>query len=90
MIGATYPGELSSLRRLLPRTPFLIPGVAAQEPRPRTSRQDSMARAWGGGSTCRAAFLYAYREMPGISFEKAAAGRAKELRKELAKVAGLL
>jgi orotidine-5'-phosphate decarboxylase len=30
VIGATYPEELLAARRLLPRTPFLLPGVGAQ------------------------------------------------------------
>jgi orotidine-5'-phosphate decarboxylase len=30
VIGATYPEELETARRLLPRTPFLLPGVGAQ------------------------------------------------------------
>jgi orotidine-5'-phosphate decarboxylase len=30
VVGATYPDELETARRLLPRTPFLLPGVGAQ------------------------------------------------------------
>jgi len=30
VIGATYPDELETARRLLPRAPFLLPGVGAQ------------------------------------------------------------
>jgi orotidine-5'-phosphate decarboxylase len=30
VIGATYPEELEAARRLLPRTPFLLPGIGAQ------------------------------------------------------------
>lgn len=30
VVGATYPEELSELRTLMPRTPFLIPGFGAQ------------------------------------------------------------
>jgi orotidine-5'-phosphate decarboxylase len=30
VIGATYPEELETARRLLPQTPFLLPGVGAQ------------------------------------------------------------
>lgn len=30
VVGATVPGQVASLRRLMPRTPFLLPGVGAQ------------------------------------------------------------
>jgi len=30
VVGATYPDELETARRLLPQTPFLLPGVGAQ------------------------------------------------------------
>jgi orotidine-5'-phosphate decarboxylase len=30
VVGATHPAELAALRKLLPRTPFLIPGYGAQ------------------------------------------------------------
>ena len=30
VVGATHPSELAALRKLLPRTPFLIPGYGAQ------------------------------------------------------------
>lgn len=90
VIGATYPGELSSLRRLLPRTPFLIPGVGAQGAKAEDVAAGFDGKGLGAVVNVSRGILYAYREAPGISFEKAAAGRAKELQKELAKVAGLL
>jgi orotidine-5'-phosphate decarboxylase len=30
VVGATYPQEVADARALLPRTPFLLPGVGAQ------------------------------------------------------------
>jgi orotidine-5'-phosphate decarboxylase len=30
VVGATYPGDLQSLRKLVPQVPFLIPGFGAQ------------------------------------------------------------
>jgi len=30
VVGATFPGELSALRRRMPHTPFLVPGFGAQ------------------------------------------------------------
>ncbi|MBI5285678.1 MAG: orotidine-5'-phosphate decarboxylase [Chloroflexi bacterium] len=31
VVGATYPAEMQRLRRLCPDTPFLVPGIGAQE-----------------------------------------------------------
>ncbi|HLS89716.1 MAG TPA: orotidine-5'-phosphate decarboxylase [Limnochordia bacterium] len=90
VIGATYPGELSALRRLLPRTPFLVPGVGAQGAKAEDVGAAFDGRGLGAVVNVSRSILYAYREEPGISFEKAAAERAEKLQKELAKVAGLL
>ena len=30
VVGATYPAELQSLRKLIPQAPFLVPGFGAQ------------------------------------------------------------
>jgi orotidine-5'-phosphate decarboxylase len=44
VVGATYPTEVAEARRLLPRAPFLLPGVGAQGGEP-----EALAAAFAAG-----------------------------------------
>ena len=44
VVGATFPSEIEEARRLLPRTPFLLPGVGAQGAAP-----EDVAAAFAAG-----------------------------------------
>jgi orotidine-5'-phosphate decarboxylase len=44
VVGATAPGRLERLRELMPRTPFLLPGVGAQG-----GRVEDLGAAWAPG-----------------------------------------
>jgi orotidine-5'-phosphate decarboxylase len=74
VVGATFPRELAGARRLLPRTPFLIPGVGAQGGRPA-----DLAPAFTSGPasalvSASRSIIYAYRT--GADDWRAAAGGA--------------
>ena len=47
VIGATVPGHLARARELMPRAPFLLPGIGAQGGRVEDSRRRSPGRAGG-------------------------------------------
>jgi orotidine-5'-phosphate decarboxylase len=44
VVGATAPEHLARLRELMPRTPFLLPGIGAQG-----GRVETLAPAWAAG-----------------------------------------
>src|SRR5437763_1969928 len=61
VVGATFPQEVAEARRLLPRAPFLLPGVGAQGGRP-----SDLARAFTSGPasalvSASRSIIYAYR-----------------------------
>ena len=65
VVGATYPGELAAARRLLPRAPFLLPGVGAQG-----GRIEDLAPAFapgraGGLVAASRAIVYAHERVGG-------------------------
>ncbi|MBK6561803.1 orotidine-5'-phosphate decarboxylase [Candidatus Amarobacter glycogenicus] len=80
VVGATAPAELADVRRLVPGTPLLVPGVGAQGGKP-----DDVVRAAGyvpGLMVVNASrsILYAGE---GVGFADAAGAAARELRDEL-------
>lgn len=83
VVGATHPAELASLRRRLPRTPFLIPGYGAQG-----GGAADVAAGFTGGlrgalvSSSRAV-LYAWRERPGVAWKDAARDAARSMVAEI-------
>lgn len=87
VVGATAPEELSDVRRLVPSTPLLVPGVGAQGGKP-----DDVVRSAGyepGKMVVNASrsILYA-AEGPG--FATAAGAAARGLRDELRAAAALV
>lgn len=89
VVGATFPEELSALRRLLPRTPFLIPGLGAQGASAQDVAGGFDSRGLGAVVNASRSILYAYRGMPGTPFDKAAAERARSLKEALGRAVGL-
>ena len=76
VVGATAPAALARARELMPRAPFLLPGVGAQGGDP-----DALAPAFatgvgGGLVSVSRAVMYA----PGADWRAAAAAAAAELR----------
>jgi orotidine-5'-phosphate decarboxylase len=81
VVGATYPGEMRRLREICPETPFLIPGIGAQ--------QGSLAEAVRAGIDARGAgvLISASRGVTyasqGSDFAQAARREAMRLRDEI-------
>lgn len=90
VVGATYPQELAALRRMLPHTPFLIPGFGAQGGTAADVAGGFDSQGLGAVVNASRSILYAYRQMPDVPFAQAAARRASEARDALARAAGLM
>jgi orotidine-5'-phosphate decarboxylase len=87
VVGATFPEEIARARRLLPKAPFLIPGIGAQGGSP-----DDVAPAFTGdpASALVAAsrsVIYA-TDASGGDWRTAAAAEAERLAGEIRRVAG--
>jgi orotidine-5'-phosphate decarboxylase len=86
VVGATFPAELAAARRLLPRAPFLVPGVGAQGA---GAADVAAAFTRTPGSALVSAsrsVIYAYRAAGG-DWQTAAADEARRLAAELRRVA---
>jgi orotidine-5'-phosphate decarboxylase len=85
VVGATYPREVTEARRLLPRTPFLLPGVGAQGGTP-----ESLAGAFAAGPA--SALVSASRSViyasTGADWREAARAEAGRLAREVWRVSG--
>jgi orotidine-5'-phosphate decarboxylase len=85
VLGATYPDELEAARRLLPRAPFLLPGVGAQGGRP-----EELAAAFSAGRA--SALVSASRSIiyasGGSDWQDAAAAEAERLARLVWSVSG--
>ncbi len=84
VIGATHPSELAAFRRLLPHTPFLVPGFGAQGAR----AQDVVGAFVGDPAAARGALIAASRsvsfahrrpELAGRSWQDAASTALDEM-----------
>jgi orotidine-5'-phosphate decarboxylase len=80
VVGATYPAEIAEARRLLPRTPFLLPGIGAQGGEPA-----DVAAAFGAGPasalvSASRSVIYASRA---ADWRDAAAVEAERLAREV-------
>jgi orotidine-5'-phosphate decarboxylase len=87
VVGATYPRAVGVARRLMPRTPLLLPGVGAQGATPA-----DVARAFTSGPasalvTASRSIMHASRG-EGVDWRQAAAGEAARLRREVWAVSG--
>jgi orotidine-5'-phosphate decarboxylase len=79
VVGATQPGLLGRARVLMPRTPFLLPGVGAQGGIVETLRPAWSIGPAGGLVTASRSLMHPKRE-PGETFEAASARAAEALR----------
>jgi orotidine-5'-phosphate decarboxylase len=87
VVGATFPEEVVEARRLLPRTPFLLPGVGAQGGTPADvagAFTDDPAAALVSASR---SVIYAYRESGG-DWRAAASAEARRLSGEIWRASG--
>jgi len=87
VVGATNPRAVGVARRLMPRTPLLLPGVGAQGATPA-----DVARAFASGPasalvTASRSIMHASRG-EGVDWRQAAAGEAARLRREVWAVSG--
>jgi len=87
VVGATYPREVAEMRRLLPQSVLLLPGVGAQGGSPA-----DLARAFTSGPagalvSASRSVIYAYREVGG-DWRAAAGAEAARLAGEVWAVSG--
>jgi len=87
VVGATYPREVAEMRRLLPQSVLLLPGVGAQGASPA-----DLARAFTSGPagalvSASRSVIYAYREAGG-DWRAAAGAEAARLAGEVWAVSG--
>jgi orotidine-5'-phosphate decarboxylase len=84
VLGATHPADVARARELLPRTPFLLPGIGAQGGEPA-----ALAPAFAGGPA--AALVSASRSViyasSGADWREAAGAEAERLSREIARAA---
>jgi orotidine-5'-phosphate decarboxylase len=79
VVGATYPAEIAAARELLPRTPFLLPGIGAQGGAPGDVQAAFAAGPAGGLVSASRSVIYA---SPGADWREAAAAEAERLARE--------
>jgi len=82
VVGATHPRAVSEARRILPRTPLLLPGIGAQGARPA-----DVVRAFTAGPasalvTASRSVIFAYRDTE-LDWREAAAAEAERLARGL-------
>ncbi|GAB4150520.1 MAG: orotidine-5'-phosphate decarboxylase [Planctomycetota bacterium] len=87
VVGATWPGELSALRRKLPNVPFLVPGYGAQGGTAADVAAAFDATGLGAVVNSSRAILYAWKAR-GEDWRTAAANAAREMRDEFRFVLG--
>lgn len=80
VVGATYPEQLAELRRLLPKTFFLVPGYGAQGGGAKDVAGGFDRNGLGAAVNSSRAILYAYRKEGCAPEAYAAAARREALR----------
>ena len=83
VVGATFPEELSALRRRLPRTWFLIPGYGRQGGTAADVAPGFDAEGLGAVVNSSSGIIFAGKAQPGVDFAAAAGGAAREMREAL-------
>lgn len=86
VVGATAPEELADVRRLVPETPLLVPGVGAQGGKPEDVVRSAGYQPGKMVVNASRSILYAGE---GAGFAEAAAAAARQLRDELRAAAAL-
>jgi orotidine-5'-phosphate decarboxylase len=79
VVGATFPAEIAAVRRLLPRAPFLLPGIGVQGGSPDDVAPAFAAGPAGGLVSASRAVIYA---SAGDDWRDAAAASAEALARE--------
>jgi orotidine-5'-phosphate decarboxylase len=87
VVGATLPRAASDARRLLPRTPMLLPGVGAQGATPADVARAFTAGAASALVTASRSVIYAYRESE-ADWRTAAGAEAQKLAGQVWAAAG--
>ena len=87
VVGATLPRAASDARRLLPRTPMLLPGVGAQGATPADVARAFTAGAASALVTASRSVIYAYRESE-ADWRTAAGAEAQKLAGQVGAAAG--
>jgi orotidine-5'-phosphate decarboxylase len=85
VVGATFPSEVAEARALLPRTPFLLPGVGAQGGAP---EDVAAAFAAGPASALVAASRSVIYASSGSDWREAARAEAERLSRAVWRVSG--
>ena len=80
VVGATHPRAVSEARKLLPRSPLLLPGVGAQGATPADVARAFTAGAASALVTASRSVIYAYRDSD-VDWREAAAGEAQRLQR---------
>jgi len=80
VVGATHPRAVSEARKLLPRSPLLLPGVGAQGATPADVARAFTAGAASALVTASRSVIYAYRDTE-LDWREAAASEAERLQR---------
>lgn len=88
VVGATWPGELTELRKRLPSVPFLVPGYGAQGATVEDIRNAFREDGLGAVVNSSRGIIFAYKDAKTNDWQRAAADAAKSMRDEFRAVLG--